>query len=79
LGGTALVAYPLRQALAGFPRQEFEGLGVVACFFAYAAIFLWQVSRAMTQESHEAETANDAIILPPQEKQPAIQPQPRTG
>jgi hypothetical protein len=77
-GGIALVAYPLRQALAGLPRQEFEGLSVVACFFTYAGIFLWQVSRALAQDSREAESAIHARTLSPQEEQPATHPQPRT-
>jgi Na+-transporting methylmalonyl-CoA/oxaloacetate decarboxylase gamma subunit len=77
-GGIALVAYSLRQALAGLPHQEFEGLGVVACFLTYVAIFLWQVGRAMTQESREAVRLNDTAILPRQEKQPTVQPQSRT-
>ena|SRR5882724_5752718 len=62
--GIALVAYPLGRALAGLPRQEFEGLGVAFCFFAYAGIFLWRMSRALTQDSLQAATPNDAMALP---------------
>jgi hypothetical protein len=60
-GGIALVAYPLGRALAGLPHQEFEGLGVAACFFVYAGIFLWRMNRAMTQESLRAETLNESV------------------
>jgi len=86
-GGIALVAYPLGRALAGLPRQEFEGLGVAACFLTYAGIFLWRVSRALTQDSLQAETSEDEVALPAagtsepaasQEEHPATQPKPRT-
>ena len=60
-GGITLVAYPLGRALAGLPLQEFEGLGVAACFFTYAGIFLWRMERAMTQESLQAEIPNEAV------------------
>lgn len=81
-GGIALVAYPLGRALAGLPRQEFEGLGVVACFFAYAGIFLWRLNRAFTQDSLDAETSADATTRnsepdPLREEHPAIQPKPK--
>jgi hypothetical protein len=76
--GIALVAYPLVQALAGLPRQEFEGLGVAACFFIYVGIFLWRVSRALTQDSLQAETSNGAVTQtsesnPSQEENTATQ------
>jgi hypothetical protein len=85
--GIAIVAYPLGRALAGLPHQEFEGLGVIACFFTYAGIFLWRVSRALTQDSLQAETSKNAVTLPAagtsepaasQEEGPAMQPKPRT-
>ena len=81
-GGIALVAYPLGRALAGLPHQEFEGLGVAACFFTYAGIFLWRMERAMTQESLQAETPNEAAaqISEPnalREEQVAMQSEPR--
>lgn len=55
-GGIALVAYPLGEALAGLPLQEFEGLGVAACFFSYAGIFLWRVNPALAQDSLQAQS-----------------------
>jgi len=79
-GGIALVAYPLGRALAGLPRQEFEGLGVVACFFAYAGIFLWRMNRALTQDSLQAETTNEAVTRssePSEEEHTATQSEPR--
>ena len=81
-GGIALVAYPLGRALAGLPRQEFEGLGVAACFFTYAGIFLWRMNRALTQDNLQAEAPNEAVtrISEPnasQEEHTATQSEPR--
>ena len=85
--GIAIFAYPLGRAFAGLPPEEFEGLGVIACFFAYAGIFLWRLNRAFTQDSLEAETSEDEVALPAagtsraaalQEAHPATQPQSRT-
>ena len=74
-GGIALVAYPLGRALAGLPRQEFEGLGVVACVFSCAGIFLWLMNRALTQDSLQA----DMSEAPTRTSEPAAtQPKPRT-
>ena len=85
--GIALVAYPLRWALAGLPRQEFEGLGAVACALGYVGIFLSRVFRALEQDSLQAETPDDAVALPvahtsepgaSQEEHPAMQSEPRS-
>jgi len=70
-GGIALVAYPLGRALVGLPRQEFEGLGVAACFLTYVGIFLWRVSRALTQDSLQTEPAAS-------QEDPTTQLKPRT-
>ena len=59
-GGIALVAYPLCRALAGLPLQEFEGLGAFGCAAAYIGIFLWRMSRALTQDSLQAERPDAA-------------------
>ena len=83
-GGIALVAYPLGQALAGLPRQEFEGLGAVGCALAYVGIFLSRVVRALKQDSLQAETPNDTLASSvaqtsepgvPEEERPATQPE----
>ena len=68
-GGIALVAHPLGRALAGLPRQEFEGLGAVVCALAYVGIFLSRVIRALKQDSLQAETSK--------EEQTATQSEPR--
>jgi hypothetical protein len=62
--GIAIFGYPVRRALAGLPHQEFEGLGVIACFLTYIGIFLWRVSRALTRDSQQAKTSEGEVTLP---------------
>jgi protein-S-isoprenylcysteine O-methyltransferase Ste14 len=64
LGLIAVSAYPLHQELVRLPLQEFEGLGGVACVLAGAGFYLWQMHRALTKDSEQAETSNHTATLP---------------
>ena len=59
LSGIAVLVHLLRSALGDPPltRQEFVGLGIVACALAYIGIFLWRLSRALGRQAQQVEAS----------------------
>ena len=61
LTAIGVAIYLLRDVLSDLLRQEFQGLGAVFCFLAYAGLFLWCVSLALAQDTRQAEEANRGV------------------
>jgi hypothetical protein len=63
LSGVAVFVHLLRSAF-GYPPltgQEFEGLGIVLCAFAYIGIFIWRLSRALQRDAREVEASEKPL------------------
>jgi hypothetical protein len=59
LTGLAVLVHFGRAALGNppFTRNEFEGLGIDLCAFAYIGIFIWRLSRALRRDAQEVEAS----------------------
>jgi len=55
LGEISVLVYLLRDVPTDLLRQEFEGLGRVICGLACVGLFVWRVSRALAQDTRQAE------------------------
>ena len=58
LGEISVLVYLLRDVPTDLLRQEFEGLGRVICVLACVGLFVWRVSRALAQDTRQAEESN---------------------
>ena len=65
LSGIAGLFYSLRSVFGDlhFPRQEFEGLGIVVCTLAYIGIFLWRLSRALERDAERVQRSNNPVEI----------------
>src|SRR6266550_50038 len=66
LGGIAVLVHLLRSVFGNPPltRQEFEGLGIVLCAFAYIGIFLWRLTRALERGAQQVEASEKRSEIP---------------
>jgi hypothetical protein len=66
LAGLAVLVHFLRSETGDLPlpRNEFEGLGIVLCAFAYIGIFIWRLSRALQRDAQEVEASEKPLEIP---------------